>query len=464
MSRAIAPLLAAALAFIIYWLTLAPDLTWANWSGDGGELITAAMTGGVPHPPGYPTYLLLGRLFATLPFGSVAYRFNLLSAISAAVAAAAVAAIVAHHAPETDKPAGRFQPYLVPVAAGLTLAWIPAVWGQATVAEVYAPNLALLALFLWALLTGRPALVVGLLLGLAITTHLTSLLMLPLALLLLPPRPWVPFVAGLALGLLPFLAPAMLARGNSPVVWGRPDTLSGWWWLVSAQIYRPNVFALPPEQWLPRALDWGPGLLAQFAGLGLVALGAALTRRSSLGSRPAFPLLGTAVLYGLFAFFYSTPDAAVLALPALLLLSILLADMLRLWRVAAAALPLALLVLNFQAQDLGQEVHLRRVALDMYRAAPAGAILLTPGDQSIFTLWYFQHVEGERPDLVLVDGNLFAFDWYRQRLAMHYPGLTHLAEDDLAAFRNQRNSRPVCEAILTTTPMLVCPTADGIAP
>ncbi|HID51919.1 MAG TPA: DUF2723 domain-containing protein, partial [Anaerolineae bacterium] len=78
-------------ALAVYWLTLAPDLTAAHWGGDGGELITAAVTLGVPHPPGYPTYVLLGKLFGFLPVGSVAYRFNLFSAVAVALAAAVVA-------------------------------------------------------------------------------------------------------------------------------------------------------------------------------------------------------------------------------------------------------------------------------------------------------------------------------------------------------------------------------------
>jgi len=35
--------------------------------GDSGELTAAAVTGGVPHPPGYPVFALLARLFAALP-------------------------------------------------------------------------------------------------------------------------------------------------------------------------------------------------------------------------------------------------------------------------------------------------------------------------------------------------------------------------------------------------------------
>ena len=78
----------------------ARDLTWAFYSGDGGELITAVMTGGIPHPPGYPTYLLLGRLAALLPVTPIAYRFALLSAFCGAITAAMTAANISAAKPD----------------------------------------------------------------------------------------------------------------------------------------------------------------------------------------------------------------------------------------------------------------------------------------------------------------------------------------------------------------------------
>ena len=63
----------AMVALGIYLLTIAPDLTWANASPDGVELITASATLGIPHPPGYPTYVVLGKLFSLLPMGTVAF-------------------------------------------------------------------------------------------------------------------------------------------------------------------------------------------------------------------------------------------------------------------------------------------------------------------------------------------------------------------------------------------------------
>ena len=79
------PLLAGALALGLYASTAAPWLTWEHAGADGGDLITAAITGGVPHPSGYPTYCLLGRLYALLPLGSSARRLNLFSATAAAL-------------------------------------------------------------------------------------------------------------------------------------------------------------------------------------------------------------------------------------------------------------------------------------------------------------------------------------------------------------------------------------------
>ena len=59
----------------LYLSTLAPTLTsgYNNTGEDGGELLAAANTFGIPHPPGYPTYTLLLKSFATMvPIGDFA--------------------------------------------------------------------------------------------------------------------------------------------------------------------------------------------------------------------------------------------------------------------------------------------------------------------------------------------------------------------------------------------------------
>src|SRR5436853_2714386 len=71
----------AVAAGILYFLTAARDIV----VGDSPELITAAVTLGVAHAPGYPLFTVLGHLFSLVPFGSIPFRINLLSAICGAL-------------------------------------------------------------------------------------------------------------------------------------------------------------------------------------------------------------------------------------------------------------------------------------------------------------------------------------------------------------------------------------------
>lgn len=66
-------------SIIVYIKTIAPTVPF--W--DGGEFIAAAYTLGVPHPPGSPLYVLIGRLFSLLPVmdSNIAWRVNFSSSL-----------------------------------------------------------------------------------------------------------------------------------------------------------------------------------------------------------------------------------------------------------------------------------------------------------------------------------------------------------------------------------------------
>ncbi|MCK4831823.1 MAG: DUF2723 domain-containing protein, partial [Anaerolineales bacterium] len=89
-------LLVGLVVLIVYLSTLAPTITWEHHGTDGGDLIAASQVLGVPHPPGYPLYVVVGHLLSRLPLpgGNLALRFNLLSAFSAAAASALLSATV----------------------------------------------------------------------------------------------------------------------------------------------------------------------------------------------------------------------------------------------------------------------------------------------------------------------------------------------------------------------------------
>ena len=73
----------AALLFLItltiYLITLAPTVG----TEDSGELVAAAYTVGIPHPPGYPLWDILGKVFTFIPISNIAWRINFMSAFFA---------------------------------------------------------------------------------------------------------------------------------------------------------------------------------------------------------------------------------------------------------------------------------------------------------------------------------------------------------------------------------------------
>ena len=167
-------------SLVLYACTLAPTVTLV----DSGELIVAAHSLGVAHPPGFPLYVLLAHLATLVPIGNVAVRVNCASALFAALASSVVTLVVIEAmttarlpalanqaqkrserrkkskrtgAPGTqlqNEPAGH-SPLLLVVScltsltAGLLLAFSRTLWGYATIAEVYTLNtLLILVVFL----------------------------------------------------------------------------------------------------------------------------------------------------------------------------------------------------------------------------------------------------------------------------------------------------------------------------
>jgi hypothetical protein len=167
-------------SLFLYTWTLAPTVTLI----DSGELILAAHSLGVAHPPGFPLWVMLAHLVSLVPFGTVASRINFSSAVFAAVASATLTLIVAElsvaashlgnskrrgrrniaQAPESasrrDKGVtAAFNDRLLVLApaltAGLLLAFSRTLWSYATVTEVYTLNTLLLLLIFFLMIRWR---------------------------------------------------------------------------------------------------------------------------------------------------------------------------------------------------------------------------------------------------------------------------------------------------------------------
>jgi len=122
-------LLVVALVFFTALSLAASEPTQANYGVDGGDLLAAVLTNGVPHPTGYPTYMLLGNLFQRIPLGTPYFRGTLLSALPSALAAGLLAAWLGlSHRPPSLGGGDRDTLPIPAILAGLA-------WGAARLAD-----------------------------------------------------------------------------------------------------------------------------------------------------------------------------------------------------------------------------------------------------------------------------------------------------------------------------------------
>ncbi|MCE5271097.1 DUF2723 domain-containing protein [bacterium] len=144
----------AAVAFLfvmlILTLTMAPTVTF--W--DAGEFLAASYTLGIPHPPGTPLFVVLGRTISVLPLPfSVAERLNFLSVICGSVCAMLLylvaVKVLQNMVEDSRSAAGRLVVHGGGLAAAFITPFLFSVWTNCTEAEVYAIATATMLLVGW---------------------------------------------------------------------------------------------------------------------------------------------------------------------------------------------------------------------------------------------------------------------------------------------------------------------------
>lgn len=432
--------LAALVAFAVYVSVLSPTVT----GEDSGELITAAYTMGVAHPPGYPLWCLLGKLYTVaVPFGSVAWRVALLSATLGAAAAGIVALLV------IKLTASRW----AGVAAALALAFSSEFWEQSTIAEVYALNiflivLCMLLLFRWQE-THEPRLLLAFafVYGLGLCNHHTVHFLGPVfAAFILgvdrePWRRWGLYtgMAGVAAGVwLIHLYLPIRSMADPPVDWGNPETWQNFWDVVMRRQY---TFGFTKD---PRTLDrFGRQLsvvgrlyaneftpwLAAMPLLGVYALWRrARYRLVFIACALAYLTLGF-----IFALNFDLDKESiwvnnVFFIPSYTLAAVLLgAGLAWLLRARIRGVPLAPigvaacvaaavvpLMANHHHNDKSGYFFAHDYAANILKTLEPDAIYFPTADHATFPVLYLQAVEGRRPDIVI--GNKYGypeFDLYK---------------------------------------------------
>ncbi|OGY49970.1 MAG: hypothetical protein A3J59_00940 [Candidatus Buchananbacteria bacterium RIFCSPHIGHO2_02_FULL_56_16] len=426
----------------VYLFTLAPTVTIE----DSGEFITAVYVLGIPHPPGFPLYILLGKLFTiVVPIGTVAWRVNLLSAVFGALTAALLSAIISRLSRNR----------VVALSGGLLLAFSPIFWSQSIIAEVYTLNTFFVAFLLFLLIEWSVRrresylLWFSFLYGLSLTNHTMMVLIAPafgFYILLIDRTVWRNFkllikLLGLfVLGLAPYLYLPLRALQHPLLNSGDPSSLGRFLAHVTRRTYndfRPDqalfskvglvlhFFLLIYEQFFLPTLFLAAGGLAYLfkkrPDVGVLTVGIFL-----LNSVGIIFLRGLGWSSGIGYTYrvYYLPSFLVVVVWLGMILSYLY-DWLRafcgqragqLWRVSQTAffifvlsLPMSFLVANYQSNDLSDFWLSYDYSRGVLESLEPNSVLLFSydgslnGDTEIFDYLYLKLVEGIRPDVTIVN-------------------------------------------------------------
>ena len=290
----------AALVAAFVFLVAAWGACRTIYVGDSGELVAAVSVLGIPHPSGYPLYVLLGKLWTLLlPIGSIAYRMSLFS-----VACTAAACGLLHHllrrlgrtprrrpwprCYSPSRPASGARPTCSVSTRSTCCSWSWSWPRRSPGSATGEDRLLLLACFLCGLgatnhtFMGLVAFAVGIF---ALVTR-PGLLRRPRLLVAMP--------AAAIVGLLPYAYLPLRSRMDPPLDWGNPETFSAFMNVVLRRDFWNRSWAEGPADAIPIAADYlsSIGYELLIAGAVLAVVGVVAARRRGAQRWPVvLPLL-----------------------------------------------------------------------------------------------------------------------------------------------------------------------------
>jgi hypothetical protein len=411
---------------LIYLNTLAPGV----FGFDSAELATGVFTLGIVHPPGYPLYLLLGKIFSLIPIGNLAYRLNLMSCFWGCVTIWLVYKII-------DMFYGN---KLIGWAAAFVLSISNYFWQMSIVAEVYTLHTAFLVLNLFFLIKWRKRFgnkwlyLFAICYGLSLGNHTSGILFAPgFAWLILSSSNWEwrnwKLTLGMALlffcGLLPYLYFPIRAFSNPQLNYVTQyyqvdlTTPSGLLWMISGQAYRFFAFGysfaeIPVE--IARFMSF---LWRNFLGAGVIIglMGVYWNLKKDWKTFSGFLIIF--LCNAIFFINYRVMDKDTMFLPAYVIWAFFLAGGIKFTiefmekllkqenaMISTPAVMLLLffpgLILNWHWVDMSHENSPEEFAQEIFRTTPQNVLIVASWSPAVI-IEYYQIVEGLRPDIQVIN-------------------------------------------------------------
>lgn len=458
-----------AISFIVYLTTLDPGLAFT----DAGELAAACSTYGIAHPTGYPLFVNLGYLWSKLPLGaSPIYKMNIFSAFLTALAAALFFHIFnillsnfneqktpakskrsAKSARKSTAPLPEVSIKILSAAGALTFAFAGLFWETSSSVEVYPLHFFMTSLLLLCAAaafagpekSGKYFIAAAFFAGLSLANHMTTILLFPAFIFLFLYLPGNRFtlpqskIKLFLVALIPFLAALSLylflpirSAGSPEFDWG--GVSRGFYkFLYHVQGKQYQVWMFADSSVVSDNLKkFFAALPAQLGWIGIIPFVAGVVFAFNRG-KVLFRFLTILIISCLaYSTGYSIHDVepyfAAAYIGIILFVGVGMFALAKTnSRLASAsfAIPILSLILNYSACDKSDDYAVEeytRIALESLQ--PNALIVSAQWDYFCSAFWYKQRIEGERPDVVMIEKELLRRTWYPAQLERWYPDAT----------------------------------------
>ena len=486
-------------SFLIYIFTTAPDLTFT----DSGELASVCTTLGIAHPTGYPLFTLLGHLWTYLPFfNTEIYSLNIfagfITAISAMVFFYTVLILLRHinNIPSSKKQqvlrgkkSSKYKEIknpgiqvtnvaankitensllLISISTSLLYAFARTIWAQAVAIEVYSLhllmlNLVLLFLFKAIFDEGNRKIYwicTAMLLGISFTNHMTTILLIPMILILyiwetsgknkiqnanfelskdgkkseegyfINGFMYLPFlVATFLFGISLYLYLPIRSANMPEFNWGWVSrSFEKFWYHFSGKQYQVWMFS-DSAIWKENLIKFFNLIPEQITWLGFIPLIIGFYATFIRSKKLFLSLIILIIACISYAINYSIHDIDSYFVTAFIGLIIFVSF--GLWQIAKffpksvyafLILPLIAFAINYNYNDRSDDwIVPEYTTMVLQKLEPDALILSSQWDFWLSAAWYKQRVEKFRKDVIIIDKELLRRTWYVEQLKRWYP-------------------------------------------
>ncbi len=447
--------------FSVYLKTLAPTVGFI----DSGELSTVALTLGIAHPTGYPLFTLLCKVFIMLPIpGNEIVRLNILSALLTTSAAVMFFFFIIELL-KILKKEKKDSILIASFLSTLILAFSKTFWTQAVSIEVYSLHLLLISIVLFLFVNAiktndkRILLLFAFTVGISFTNHLTTILLAPALLYwfftefgfskntykkILYSIP--PFFIGLSV----YLYLPIRASQNPLMNWGNPQSVEKLWWHITGKQFRVWMFS-SSEAARKQLNYFFENLQNEFHFMVLVLAFIGFFILLFTNRRIFVFILLLFVSCVLYSINYDIHDIDSYFLLAYISLAIFVGigmqkiiegNEKKIHRIIVSVILVGLtivhLVINYGKVDQKNNYLVEDYASNILLNLPLNSIVLSyQWDYFVSASYYLQWIKNIRPDIVVLDKELFRRSWYLSQLNKMYPAIMSKSKLEIELFQQE---------------------------